>query len=65
MSHDRNSRVRQRRMRGNTCEMSHGYKEERILVGCEGVSCCALSLRFFYPAFNDARLIGEETTILS
>jgi hypothetical protein len=32
----------------NHSGMSHGYKEERILVGCEDVSCCALSLRFFF-----------------
>jgi hypothetical protein len=55
-------------MRGTTSGISHGYKEERILVGREDVSCCALSPRFFFflnPIPNYARLIGEETTVLS
>jgi hypothetical protein len=60
-------------MTGTSKRMSHGYKEERILVGCEDVNCCALSLRwfffvvvcFFYPVLNYARFIGEETTIFS
>jgi hypothetical protein len=38
--------------------MSHDYKEERILVGCEDVSCCAL-----YPIPDRDRLIGEQITI--
>jgi hypothetical protein len=67
MRHGRNNVARQTRMRGTTSGMSHGYKEERISVGCEDVSCCALSLSFFffYPILNYVRLIGEETTILS
>jgi hypothetical protein len=39
MKHGRNIRARQTRMIGTTSRMSHGYKEERILVGCEDVSC--------------------------
>jgi hypothetical protein len=46
MRHGRNIRARQTRMWGNTRGMSHGHKEERILVGCEDVSYCALSLSF-------------------
>jgi hypothetical protein len=47
MRHGRNITARQIRMRGTISGMSHGYKEKRILAGCEDVSCCALSLRFF------------------
>jgi hypothetical protein len=67
MKHGRNIMARQTRMRGTTSGMSHGYKEERILVGCVDVSCCALSLFFFFFNLvpNYARLIGEETIILS
>jgi hypothetical protein len=68
MRHGRNIRARQTRMRRIASRMSHGYKEERISVGCEDVSCCALSLRFFfffYPIPKYTKLIGEETTILS
>jgi hypothetical protein len=38
MRHGRNIRARQTRMRGTASRMSHG-NEERILVGCEDVSC--------------------------
>jgi hypothetical protein len=67
MRHGRNIIARQTRMRGTTSEMSHGYQGERILVGCEDVSCCALSLSFFFlnPIPNYGGLIGEEITILS
>jgi hypothetical protein len=47
-------------MRGTTRRMNHGYKEETILVGCEDVNCCALSLAFFYPVPNYAGFIGEK-----
>jgi hypothetical protein len=50
MRHGRNISSRQTRMRGTASGMRHGYKEERILVGCEDVSCCALSLSFFIPS---------------
>jgi hypothetical protein len=50
MRHGRNISTRQTRMRGTASGMRHGYKEERILVGCEDVSCCALSLSFFIPS---------------
>jgi hypothetical protein len=61
--HGRNIKARQTRMRGTANGMSHGYREERILVGCEDVSCCALSLSFFYSVSTYARFIGKETTI--
>jgi hypothetical protein len=54
--------VRQTRLIGTANGMSHGYKEERISVGCEDVSCCALSLRFLLRLY--VRFIGKETTIL-
>jgi hypothetical protein len=44
-------------MRVTASRMSHEYKEERILVGCEDVSCYALSLRFFSPVPDYASLI--------
>jgi hypothetical protein len=62
--HSRNIKARQTRMRGTANEMRYAYKEERILVGCEDVSCCTLSLRFFNSISNYARFIGKETTIL-
>jgi hypothetical protein len=66
MKHGRNIRDRQTRMRGTASRISPGYKEDRILVGCEDVCCCALPLRFFFYAVpNYASLIGEEKTILS
>jgi hypothetical protein len=37
MRHGRNITARQTRMRGTASRMSHGYKEERIFVGCEDV----------------------------
>jgi hypothetical protein len=64
MRHGKNIKVRQTRMRGTANRMSHGYKEERILVGCEDVSCCTLSLSFFYSVSNYDRFIGKETAIL-
>jgi hypothetical protein len=45
--HGRNIKARQTRIRGTANARSHGYKEERVLVGCEDVSSCALSLSFF------------------
>jgi hypothetical protein len=39
MRHGRNMTAKQTRKRGNTSGMIHGYKEERILVGCKDVSC--------------------------
>jgi hypothetical protein len=52
MSHGRNITDKQTRMRGNASRMSHVYKKERVLVGCEDVSCCALSLNFFMPSLT-------------
>jgi hypothetical protein len=43
--------------------MSHGYKEERMLVGCVEVSCCAFSFEALYPDPDYARLVGEKLTI--
>jgi hypothetical protein len=40
--HGRNIKARQIRMRGTANGIRHGYKEERISVGYEDVSCCAL-----------------------
>jgi hypothetical protein len=38
MRHGRNIIGTQTRMRGNASGMSHGYKQESILVGCQDVS---------------------------
>jgi hypothetical protein len=47
MRHGMNITARKTRIRGTASGMRHGYKEERILVGCEDVSCWALSLSLF------------------
>jgi hypothetical protein len=47
ISHGRNIKARQTRMRGTASRMSHGYKEERISVDCEDVRAQQLSLSFF------------------
>jgi hypothetical protein len=51
-------------MGGTANGMSHVYKEERIFVGCEVISCFALSLRFFYPVPDSARLIDCKNNSL-
>jgi hypothetical protein len=38
----------------------HGYKKERILVGCEDVSCCALSLHFLTPSLTMPDLLVKK-----
>jgi hypothetical protein len=43
---DKNIKARQTRMRAAAHGVSHEYKEESILVGCEDVNCCALPLSF-------------------
>jgi hypothetical protein len=58
--HGRNIRAKQTRMRGTTNGMSHGYKEEIILVGCEDVSWCALSLGFFIPPLTMPDLLVKK-----
>jgi hypothetical protein len=60
MRHGRNIGTRQLRMRGAASGMSHGYKEERILVGCEDVNCCALSLSFFILSLTMSDLLVKK-----
>jgi hypothetical protein len=60
MRHGRNIRARQTRMRGTVIRMSHEYKKERILIHCEGVSCCALSLSFFIPSLTMADILVKK-----
>jgi hypothetical protein len=59
MRHGRNIIARQTRMTGTTSRMSHVYKEERILVGCEDVSGCALSL-FLIPSLTTPNLLVKK-----
>jgi hypothetical protein len=61
--HGRNIKARQTRMRGN--HQWNQHKEERISVGCEHVSCSALSLSFFNSVSKYAKFIAKETTILT
>jgi hypothetical protein len=37
-----------------------GYKEERVLVGCEDVSCCAISLNLFTLALTMPDLVKKQ-----
>jgi hypothetical protein len=48
------------KMRGTTSGMSHGYKEERILVGYENVLCCSLSLSLFIPSLTMTDLLVDK-----
>jgi hypothetical protein len=60
MRHGRNIRARQTRMRGTARGMSHGYKEGKILIGFEGVSCCALFFCFFIPSLTMPDLLVKK-----
>jgi hypothetical protein len=47
-------------MSGTASGMSHRYKEERILIGCEDVSCCAFSLSFFILSLTTPELLVKK-----
>jgi hypothetical protein len=52
-------RAKQTRMRGTANRMSHGYKEERILVGCKDVSCAFF---FLISSLTNPDLLVKKTT---
>jgi hypothetical protein len=49
-------------MKGITKGMSHGYNEERILVGCVDVICYALSLSLFTPSLTMPQLLVKKSS---